>query len=126
MPATEMVVMVAVFAALLLGFFYLTQLIASAITHRTIRKIAERDPAAVEPLLSQLATAGPARTDDRSGLLLVAVGLAMITAVLIIGNQEWIRYGIAGAALPLIIGAALFARHRMIERSGLDDRAAGQ
>lgn len=126
MPATEMVTMVGAFAALLLGFFYFTQLIASAITHRTIRKIADRDPAAVEPLLSQLATAGPARTDDRTGLLLVAVGLAMITAVLIIGNNEWIRYGIAGAAFPLIIGAVLFARHRLVERSRLDDRAAGQ
>ena len=126
MPATEMVVIVAAFAALLLGFFYVTQLIANGITHRTIRKIADRDPAAVEPLLSQLATAGPARTDDRTGLLLIAVGLALITAVVIIGNQEWIRYGIAGAAFPLIIGAVLFARHRMVERSRMDDRAAGQ
>ena len=126
MPATEMVVMVGAFAALLLGFFYLTQLIASAITHRTIRKVAERDPTAVEPLLSQLATAGPARTDDRTGLLLIAVGLAMVVAVLIIGNSEWIRYGVAGAAFPLIIGAVLFARHRLVERSRLDDRAAGQ
>lgn len=126
MPATEMVTMVGAFAALLLGFIYLTQLIASAITHRTIRKVAERDPAAVEPLLSQLATAGPSRTDDRTGLLLIAVGSAMIAAVLIIGNPEWVRYGIAGSAFPLIIGAVLFVRHRMIERSDLDDRAGGQ
>ena len=126
MPATEMVVIVAAFAALLMGFFYTTQLIASGITHRTIRKIADRDPAAVEPLLNQLATSGPARTDDRTGLLLIAVGLALVTATLIIGNQEWIRYGLAGAAFPLIIGAVLFVRHRLVERSSLDDRAAGQ
>ena len=126
MPATEMVVMVALFATLLLAFFYTTQLIASAITHRTIRKVAERDPAAVEPLLSQLATSGPARTDDRTGVLLMALGVALITATLIIGNQEWVRYGIAGAVFPLIIGAALLARHRLVERGRVDDLAAGQ
>ena len=126
MPATEMVVMVGAFAALLLGFFYLTQLIASAITHRTIRKVAERDPAAVEPLLSQLATSGPARTDDRTGVLLIAVGVALVTATLIIGEQEWIRYGVAGAMFPLIIGAALLVRHRLVERTRVDVLASGQ
>lgn len=126
MPATEMVVMVAAFSALLLGFFYMTQLISSGITHRTIRKVAERDPAAVEPLLSQLATTGPARTDDRTGILLIAVGISLVVATLIIGNQQWVRYGIAGAVFPLIIGAALLVRHRLVERKRVDDLAPGQ
>jgi hypothetical protein len=119
MPATEMVITIAAFAAMLVAFIHVVRLIGLAVTHYTLRRAIERDPASAESILSRLATGQePTTGDDRLGVLLVALGAAMIGASLIAGETgDWMRYGIGGALFPLIIGAALWARHFMIERA---------
>ena len=119
MPATEMVVMIAAFTALALGFIQLLRLIGTAITHRTIRRAIDREPATAEPLLEHLA-APPQQGngDDRLAVILVALGVAMIVASLIADDTgTWMRYGIAGALFPLLIGGALWLRFKAIERT---------
>jgi hypothetical protein len=128
MPFTEMVVMIAVSAAFILGAIHLFRLVAVAIMHRTIRKAIDRDPNAAEPLLARLSAPGEVteRGDDRTATLLIAFGLAMLVATLVIGEANWMRYGVAGAAFPLIIGVALWLRHYALNRSRRTDSAEQQ
>ena len=127
MPFTEMVVMVALFSAITLGGVHLLRLVATGILHRTIRKAIDKDAKAAEPLLAQLSAAPePGTDDDRTATLLIAFGIAMVAASLVIGDPTWVHYGIAGAIFPLVIGTALWLRHYMINRSPRTDRAEQQ
>jgi hypothetical protein len=125
MPVTEMIVMVAVFAAMALSFIHLLRLVGTAIMHRTIRRAVEVSPETAEPLLARLGTpASPQFGDDRLSVLLIAFGIAMVAASIVIGDPEWMHYGVAGALFPLIIGTALWLRLVFIERARRRD--AGQ
>ena len=128
MPFTEMVVSIAVAAAFVLGAIHLFRLFGTMIMHRTIRKAIDRDPAAAEPLLERLSAPAPIteRGDDRTATLLIAFGLAILVASLVINESNWMRYGVAGAVFPLIIGVALWLRHYMLNRSRRTDSAEQQ
>lgn len=117
MPLTEMVVMVAAFGGLALAFISVIRLIATWTLHRTIRKAVETNPDAVNPLLVQLSSARTDEGDERLSIILVAVGIAMVVASLIIGDPSWMHYAIAGACFPLIVGTALWLRQFMTERA---------
>lgn len=119
MPATEMIVSIALLAAVSLVFVHLLRLAAVAMTHKTIRRVVDRDPASAEPLMERLsALSEPAAGDDRLGVILVALGLAMMGASIIAGETgDWTRYGVGGALFPLLIGAALWLRHLAIQRA---------
>ena len=123
MPATEMVVTVAAFAALALTAIHLLRLMTTAILHRTVRRAIERDPAMAESLLGRLsAPRGSGSGDDRTAVLLIATGVAIVVACLIIGEPDLVHYGIAGAVFPLIIGTALWVRDYVVRRG--DDAGA--
>lgn len=127
MPFTEMVTIVAAFAALALTAIHVLRLIAVGIMHRTIRKTIDRDPSAAEPLLTRLTAPAEAKGgDDRTATLLIAFGVAMVVASLVIGDSNWMHYAIAGAIFPLIIGTALWLRHYALNRSQRTDRAERQ
>ena len=83
MPTTEMVAMVAVVAALALGFIHLLRLLSTAIMHRTVRRAIDKDPAAAESLLAQLGKPPERTGDDRLSTILVAVGIAMIAGAIV-------------------------------------------
>ena len=115
MPTTEMIGMIAVVAALALGFIHLLRLFGVMILHRTVRRVVDRDPSSAETLIAQLAQ--PAQGDGRLSTILVAVGIAMIAASIVIGDTSWMHYGIAAALFPLILGTALWLRLFLIERA---------
>ena len=124
MPYTEMIVMVTAFAALGLAAIHLLRLVGVAILHRTIRRAIDRDPSATEPLLERLSAPVENRGgDDRTATLLIAFGVAMVVASLVIGDTGWMHYAIAGAVFPLIIGTALWLRHYALNRSRRTNRA---
>lgn len=127
MPLTEMVVMVAVFAAVVLSFIHVLRFLTGLVLHRTIRKAIDRDPDAAESIIARLGDpAEPRGGDDRTATLLIAFGIAMVVASLVIGDPDWIHYGIAGAVFPLIIGTALWLRHYALNRSRRTDSAEQQ
>ncbi len=128
MPWSEMLVMITAFSALALVVIHVLRLIGVAVMHRTIRKTIDRDPAAAEPLLTRLTAPVEAkdRGDDRTATLLIATGVAIVVASLVIGDSNWIRYPIAGAVFPLIIGVALWLRHYALNRSRRTDSAEQQ
>ena len=119
MPATEMITITAAFAALLLGFIHLMRMIQSWITHTTIRRAIEKDPATAEGMIERVTAPPPVRDngDDRIAVILVALGLATIGASIVAGDPGWARYGVGGALFPLLIGAALWLRHSAIQRA---------
>lgn len=118
MPATEMIVLIAAFSAMTLAAIHVLRLIGTFIVHRTLRRAIEVDPASAGGLLDRLETPRPASNgDDRLSLLLIAFGIAMIAASLVIGETSWMHYGIAGALFPLVIGSALALRFHFLERA---------
>ena len=123
MPATEMIVMVAVIAAMILGFIHVVRLIGTAIMYKTLRKLVDRDPANAGVLIAQLGRQPDASGDDRLSTILVALGIAMIAASVVIGDPGWMHYGIAGALFPLVVGTALWLRLFIIGRAS---RRAGR
>jgi len=124
MPFTEMVVMVAIVSALVLGFIHLVRLAAILIMHRTVRKVVERDPAKAEAMIAGLRYPPATSGDDRLSTILIAVGIAMIAASIVINDPAWIHYGVAAALFPLIVGTALWLRLFILERA--NRRAAKQ
>ncbi len=123
MPATEMIVMIAIVSALALSFIHLVRLAGTLILHRTVRRAVEKDPASAEMLIAQLGRPAERAGDDRLSTILIALGISMIAASLVIGDPGWMHYGIAGALFPLIIGTALWLRLFILARAR---RAAGQ
>jgi len=117
MPATEMIVMVAVVAAIALSFIHLVRLAATAIMHKTARRMVDRDPSSAEAMMERLGSLPEKAGDDRLATILIAFGIAMIAASIVIGDPAWMHYGIAGALFPLIIGTALWLRLFMLERA---------
>ena len=116
--------MIAVVAAVVWGFIHLLRLIGTLIMHRTLRKVVESDPQRAEALLAKLAAPRAKDGDDRLATILIAVGIAMIAASVVINDPAWIHYGVAAALFPLIVGTALWARGFVLARTGR--RAAGE
>jgi Flp pilus assembly protein TadB len=105
-----MVVMVAVTAAMLLAFIHVVRLASALLLHKTIRKAINRDPAKADELIARLGDPSSGGDDDRFSTILISIGVAMIAATLVIGEPEWLRYGVAAALFPLLVGIALWLR----------------
>ena len=118
MPMTEMVVMVAITAALVLGFIALLRLFGAMITHKTIRSALTTNPQQAEQLLQKL-TARPERSgDDKRALVLIAIGIAMAVAPIIaVDDPGMVRLAVAASLFPLLVGGALWLRFRAAERA---------
>ena len=118
------ILLIAVFSAVILGFVNVVRLMGSAMLHRTLRRALDRDPASAGPLIERLAASGPGKGDDgRLSTILVAIGIAMIAASLVIGDPSWMHYGVAGALFPLIVGTALWLRLFVAARAQQRDTA---
>jgi hypothetical protein len=118
MPATEMIVMIAVVSAVALSFIHVVRLVGTAIIHKTVRRAVDRDPAAAESLLAELARPRQPSGDDRLSVILVALGIAMVAASVVINDPAWMHYGVAAALFPLILGTALWLRVFVMGRMG--------
>jgi uncharacterized protein YneF (UPF0154 family) len=124
MPLTEMVAMVAVTAALALGFIAFLRLVATIISHRTMRKAVEINPQLTEGLLQKLTERRESSGDDKLAIILVAIGIAMLVGPLIaIDDRGMIRLAIAASLFPLLVGGALWLRFRAAERAKRRERA---
>lgn len=124
MPLTEMVVTIAMAAAIGLVLIALIRLAMMLVTHRTIRKAVETDPQLAEGLLQRLTARRESSGDDKLAIILVAIGVAMIAApVIAVDDRGIVRFAIAAALFPLLVGGALWLRFRAVERAKQRDRA---
>lgn len=131
MPVTEMIVGLSAGLFMLVGFVFLLRLIQASLLHRTLRDAIQRDSVVAAQLVDRIGGGGDLNgskraggNDDRTGMVLVALGLAIFGFALIAGGEEW-REGVGAALFPILVGAALLIRHRKLSRSGEPDVAAG-
>jgi Flp pilus assembly protein TadB len=110
MPTTEMIVMIAVTAAMLLAFIHVLRLLTSFLVHATIRKAIDRDPKKADEMIARLGDPASGGDDDRFATILIAVGIAMIAASIVVNDPRWMHYGVAAALFPLLVGTALWLR----------------
>lgn len=122
MPTTEMVAMIAAFASMLLGFLAIVRFLRAWLLHRTLRKAIDRDSAAAPALIERIGALEDGRNqlgnDDRNGMVLIALGLALVGFAMIgLGNRPDEMRVVASAALfPLFVGIALLVRRQMLKR----------
>ncbi|APZ97203.1 hypothetical protein BWQ93_00865 [Sphingopyxis sp. QXT-31] len=131
----ENITMVALFVV---GFFLVSRLIHAWMMHRSIRRALEAKSDAVAPLIEKLnkpyehlgpwkassSTANTASNEDRNGLVLLAIGLAMAGFGLIQGDGQTIREAGGAALFPAFVGIALLVRRRLARAAAAEDRAA--
>lgn len=130
MPITEMIVGISGGLFMLTGFIYLLRLVQAWMLHRTLRDAINRDSVLAPNLVERIGVGGLGAvpmglgSDDRTGLVLVAVGLALVGCSLVVGDPEWMHYGLGGALFPLLVGVALLVRHYLLRRTAERDLAA--
>jgi hypothetical protein len=94
----------------------LGRIVRAAMAHRTIRRAIEKDSPVVTDLLQGVQERPAPATDDRTGILLIAIAAAIFLFGVIQGGEQNIR-GFGGIALfPLFVGAALIGRFLYTER----------
>ena len=119
----ETIGIIGVSLCMLTAFVYFLKLIQAWMLHRTLRNAIDRDSSVVGDLVDKIdrsdwADVGRQRlgSDDRNGLVLVAIGLAAFGFAVVVNDPEWLRYGIGAALFPLLVGLALLARHFWLSR----------
>ncbi|HEV2866750.1 MAG TPA: hypothetical protein VGX37_09555 [Allosphingosinicella sp.] len=124
MPITQMFSDMAVGIILLCGFVYVIRLIQAWLLHRTLREAIGRDSPMSPVLIDKIGQSeggGDDSGDDRNGLVLIAVGLAILGMALIVNDPDWIRYGIGASLFPILVGLVLLGRHLWLRRT--DERS---
>ena len=118
MPATEMILAVAIVAAIAAGLIAILRLVGTMITHKTIRRLVEVDPSHIDSVLAQITVSQESAGDDRVGVILIAIGLAVLGASFTAGSTGgWTDYGVGASLFPLLTGAALCLRQYFVARS---------
>jgi hypothetical protein len=118
----DIIAIVAITAAAVLIANQLVRLLQSMMLHRTVREALVRDSALAPELLDRIDR--PKRPsggdDDRTGLLLIALGAAMIAFAFLQGSPDTIHNVTPLSVFPLFVGAMLCGRHWVLRRRGAD------
>ena len=117
----DIIISISIAVAIVLIFNQLGRIFRAMMLHRTIRKGMIHNSSLTPELLEKIDEDKPATGggDDRIGLVLIAIGIAIIGMGVINGDADDIR-NMAGISLfPLLVGAVLFGRHWVRSRSGL-------
>lgn len=95
----------------LVAFAQLLRLFHARMAHTTLRQaLAGHEPVAMA-MVDRLDGEAREPADDRNGLVLVALGLAIAGFGLIQGGEANIRIATGAALFPLFVGAALLIRY---------------
>ncbi len=106
--------------ALLIAFVYFLKLLEAWLLHLTLRQAIRSDSAVAGGLIDRLEASDSGnrgqRGDDRTGLLLIALGIALIGFTLVVNDARWEPYGIGAALFPILAGLVLLGRHIFLRR----------
>ena len=125
----ENITMVALFVV---GFFLVARLLHAWMLHRSIRRALEAKSDTALAMIDKLnkpyehlgVRTGDAPGDDRNGLVLLAIGLAMAGFGLIQGHEQMIRVSAGAALFPAFVGIALLYRRRLARGVAAGERGA--
>jgi hypothetical protein len=95
---------------------HLTRMLRASMLHRTIREAISRDSPSLPLLLKGIEepSGDGGNNDDRTGIVLVALGLALFLLGMVTGSTDT-----GGAGLfPALVGAALLLRYQLVKRRG--------
>lgn len=98
------------------------RLLHAWLLHRSINKSIDAKSDAAGALIEkvnkpvELNARSDAPGDDRNGLVLVAIGLAMAGFGVIQGDEQTIRLAAGASLFPLLVGAALIIRRQILKR----------
>ena len=125
MPKEELAAVIALTSATLIGFIFLLRFMRAFLLHRTLRRAIDKQLPEAGMLVERMGEIDGRRgagNDDRSGLILIALGLALIGFTTIaIGGWATQRILYGGSLFPLLVGAVLIWRHRQLSREALID-----
>lgn len=106
-----------------LAFVLVARLLQSLLIHLSLRKaLAANSPLAgdlIDKINRPFERPGSADSpgDDRNGLVLIAIGLAMAGFGAIQGETQLFRIALGAALFPLFVGIALLIRRRLAKRT---------
>ncbi len=107
-----------------LAFILVARLLQALLIHLSLRRaLAANSPLAadlVDKINRPYERSGAAENpgDDRNGLVLIAIGLAMAGFGWIQGDSQLLRLAAGAALFPLFVGLALLIRRRLVRRAG--------
>lgn len=120
MPVTDLISWATPPLIILIGVIHILRLFHAALLHMTLRKaITANAPVAqglVEKIDQRMDRQGELPGDDRNGLVLIALGLA-IAGYGIIQQDENIRAALGASLFPLFVGIALLVRRWLVDRA---------
>ncbi|WP_447765101.1 hypothetical protein [Sphingopyxis panaciterrae] len=126
----ENVTLVALFIT---GFFLLARVLHAWMLHRSIRRAIDAKSDHLGAMIEKLNKpyehfggqgGGDAPGDDRNGLVLLAIGLAMAGFGLLQGDEQVVRIAAGAALFPAFVGIALLIRRRLARAAAAGERAA--
>ena len=118
--AADIIITIALATAVVLIFAQFGRVLRAMMMHRTVRDALTRESNLTPELLARIEEEKPAAGfgDDRIGLVLLAIGLAIVGFGLITGSPDDARNYIGIALFPLFVGAVLFGRFWVMRRFG--------
>jgi hypothetical protein len=125
----ENATLVALFVA---GFFLLARVLHAWMLHRSIRRAIDAKSEHLGAMIDKLnkpyehlgGRSGDAPGDDRNGLVLLAIGLAMAGFGLLQGQEQVVRVAAGAALFPAFVGVALLVRRRFARAANAEERGA--
>lgn len=103
------------------------RIIQAWMIHRSLRAAMATDRKLAEDLATKLDVVGQRaeqRSDDRAGMVLVAIGLATAGYGLVLDDAS-IRMLLGASLFPLFVGAALLLRHAVNRRTAAKKNVGG-
>ena len=118
----DIIISLAIMATSMFALFQVARVIRTFSVQRTVREAFLRGTTLTPELLAGLDEPADRRStgDDRIGLVLVAIALAMIGFGVLMNSQDNLRAMSGVALFPLFVGTALLGRFWITRRSGDD------
>ena len=119
-PASDVFITIALITGAVLILVQLGRLLRARMLHKTIRDAISRDNAAVPELLAGIGEGqSPAGlNDDRTGIVLIALGLALLAFAALQGSEDALRQMGGASVFPIFVGIALLIRRYLAQKRG--------
>ena len=118
----DIIIALAIMATAMFALFQVARMIRTFAVQRTVREALMRGSTLTPELLAGLDEPVQRRStgDDRIGIVLIAIALAMIGFGVLMNSQDNLRAMTGIALFPLFVGIALLGRFWLARRSGGD------